>query len=406
MSPASGMRQSIAHRVALMTLPVLALAIAILGIIWADSSVGALGQPDDGSWAFIGAIGILSFTAVCVGVTILWQKPDNRIGVLLIVGALMIETGITTWPVLILRTTALGPDDLIAGIANWWGTIGMVPGVVLLFPVVGILFPDGRLPGPRWRLPLLIGLMLLIAGMVVQTFVPCSLTENCLARSPFGIEALSTDMYDLGGALSTLGAIGLFAVAAAAMTVRYRRSTGIERTQVKWPVASLALIAIAYPVSAATDNDAIDLLSVVIGCLVPIAIGIAILRYRLFEIDRIVSRTIAYVVITAVLAGAYAGVILVLQGPLGAVTGGDTIPVAISTLVVAALFQPLRRRVQSVVDRRFDRARFDAERTSIAFSERLRADVNIESVTSDLRTTVRAAIAPSTVGLWLRGSDR
>jgi hypothetical protein len=107
-----------------------------------------------------------------------------------------------------------------------------------------------------------------------------------------------------------------------------------------------------------------------------------------------------------VLVASYGLVILLLQGPLGTVTGGDTIPVAISTLVVAALFQPLRRRVQSVVDRRFDRARFDAERTSSAFSERLRRDVDIESVTSDLRTTVRSAIAPSSVGLWLRGTDR
>jgi hypothetical protein len=155
-----------------------------------------------------------------------------------------------------------------------------------------------------------------------------------------------------------------------------------------------------------TFNDIADLAIGFAFAFFPIAIGIAILRYRLFEIDRLVSRTIAYVVITAVLVAAYASVILLLQGPLGTVTGGDTIPVAISTLVVAALFQPLRRRVQSIVDRRFDRARFDAERTSSAFSERLRKDVDIESVTSDLRATVRSAIAPSTVGLWLRGSDR
>ena len=134
----------------------------------------------------------------------------------------------------------------------------------------------------------------------------------------------------------------------------------------------------------------------------PVAIGIAILRYRLFEIDRLVSRTIAYVILTAVLVGAYAGAILLLQGPLGFVTGGDTVPVAISTLVVAALFQPLRRRVQSTVDRRFDRARFDAERTSADSRNACARTSTSKSVTADLRATVQDALRPERQGLWLR----
>jgi hypothetical protein len=134
----------------------------------------------------------------------------------------------------------------------------------------------------------------------------------------------------------------------------------------------------------------------------PVAIAIAILRYQLFEIDRIVSRTVAYVLITALLIAAYAVAILVLQEPLETITGGNTVSVALSTLVVAALFQPLRRRVQAVVDRRFDRARFDAERTTAAFSERLRDEVDIATVTEDLDATVRTALKPSALGLWLR----
>jgi hypothetical protein len=125
-----------------------------------------------------------------------------------------------------------------------------------------------------------------------------------------------------------------------------------------------------------------------------------------FEIDRIVSRTIAYVVITGVLVITYAGVILVLRGPLGVVTGGDTIALGLSTLVVAALFQPVRRRAQTIVDRRFDRARFDAERTAAAFSERLRDETYIATVTADFDGTVRTALKPSALTLWLRDGER
>ncbi len=153
---------------------------------------------------------------------------------------------------------------------------------------------------------------------------------------------------------------------------------------------------------SATTIKALEILVIIALMGVPTAAGLAILRYRLYDIDRIVSRTIAYAVISAMLVGAYAIAILVLQGPLGNLFGGDTISVALSTLVVAALFQPVRRRVQRVVDRRFDRARIDAERTTTAFAERLRHEVDIEALTGDLDRTVRAAMHPSLIRLWLR----
>ena len=139
---------------------------------------------------------------------------------------------------------------------------------------------------------------------------------------------------------------------------------------------------------------------------VPVAIGIAILRYGLYDIDRIISRTIAYALISAVLVATYAAAILVLTGPLGTLFGGDTVSVALSTLVVAALFQPVRRRVQAIVDRRFDRARIDAERTTAAFSERLRDEVDIEAVTADLRETIHATVKPVRLEVWLREAGR
>ena len=137
---------------------------------------------------------------------------------------------------------------------------------------------------------------------------------------------------------------------------------------------------------------------------VPIAIGIAILRYRLYAIDRIVSRTISYAVISAVLVAVFAIVVVGLQAVLAQFTTADTVPVAASTLVVFALFQPLRRRVQATIDRRFYRARYDAERTQAALAARLRNNVDLESLANEVRSVVDATIAPKSVGLWLRPS--
>ena len=192
---------------------------------------------------------------------------------------------------------------------------------------------------------------------------------------------------------------------------RYRRGGPVVRAQIRWVAAAIATpMVLVVLLALSSGNDTINSVAwsawIVSLVLPPIAIGVSIRRYHLYEIDRIVSRTIAYVVITAVLVCAYALSVVVIQGPLGTVTGGETISVALSTLVVAALFQPVRRRVQAIVDRRFDRARIDADRTTSAFSERLRDEVDIETVTTDLRETVRATVRPDRLGVWLREAGR
>jgi hypothetical protein len=137
----------------------------------------------------------------------------------------------------------------------------------------------------------------------------------------------------------------------------------------------------------------------------PVAIGIAVLRYRLYEIDRIISRTIGYAVVTVTLAVTFGGAILLFQAVLAPLTGGNTLAVAASTLVAAALFQPLRRRVQTVVDRRFNRARYDAERTAAAFAAQLRDEVDLRNLSGDVLQVVAQTVAPATVALWLRRSE-
>lgn len=150
----------------------------------------------------------------------------------------------------------------------------------------------------------------------------------------------------------------------------------------------------------------IDLLTVMTLPIVAVSVAIGILRYRLYDIDRIVSRTIAYGLITALLVAVFLLVNLGLQGLLSSVTSGNSLAVAGSTLLAAALFTPVRRRVQRIVDRRFDRARYDGERTAGAFSVRMRDATDLPTVAHDLDATVRRAIAPSHLGLWLRGSGR
>jgi hypothetical protein len=295
------------------------------------------------------------------------------------------------------------PGDPNAAVVAW--AVSLLDGpLFVLVALVILVFPTGRPPSPGWRVVAWFDLCAAAGVLLGSAFRPGPIGYYAGLSNPFGIPDFPAIAIWEPAYLLLIGSVGLSALS---LIGRWRRGGPVERAQLKWVASAASLLAISMAGYATifgpgNFNDIADLAVGSAFAFFPIAISIAILRYRLFEIDRLVSRTIAYVVVTAVLVAAYASVILLLQGPLGAITGGDTIPVAISTLVVAALFQPLRRRVQSVVDRRFDRARFDAERTTTAFSERLRADVNIESVTTDLRATVHDALRPTRQGLWIR----
>ena len=241
---------------------------------------------------------------------------------------------------------------------------------------------------------------------MLQTIAGWRPNADITAPNPLAVDGLPAELFELGGGLAAIAVFVLFAIATAAVVVRFRRSTGIERAQQKWLVTSVSAMAVAFPVSFATESDAIDLLSVATGALVPIAVGIAIHRYHVFEIDRIVSRTILYATVTAILTIVFAATIVATQSVLAPVTSGQTIPVAASTLAVFALFQPIRRRVQRVVDRRFDRARYDADRTAAGFSDRLRSEVDLTAVTTDLADTATAALSPVTLAVWIREPGR
>jgi hypothetical protein len=209
-----------------------------------------------------------------------------------------------------------------------------------------------------------------------------------------------------------VGLIVSFVGAMSAIGLRFRRGNRVEREQIKWPLACMGagvilLVASLFVQGAFPDvGNLLSVLGILDFFVLPIALGIAVLRYRLYDIDRIISRTISYGTITALLVAVFLAANLALQAALSSVTSGNALAVAGSTLLAAALFTPIRRRVQRSVDRRFDRARYDADRLTVEFADRLRDEIDLATLGDELDATVRLAFAPSSASLWLRGRPR
>lgn len=232
------------------------------------------------------------------------------------------------------------------------------------------------------------------------------LLDDPALPNPFYRADLASDLMAVSSATALL-ALPLFLLTAWSVVLRYRRAGAVERQQLRWLVAVAAVAISAFAVSF-NSTGAIRAIAEGVGLAslpaYPLAIGVAVVRYRLYDLDRLISRSIAYALVTIVLLAAYAVLVVGMQGLFGEMVGGNTAAVALSTLIVAALFQPLRRRIQRVVDRRFDRARFDAHALSSSFGERLRDEVAIDAVVGDLQRTVGDAVRPASSGLWLRGT--
>jgi hypothetical protein len=224
--------------------------------------------------------------------------------------------------------------------------------------------------------------------------------------NPFGVPALAEPPLDTLIPAAGLVVLVALVVAAGSLVGRFRRARGVERQQLRWLVWGAALAAVALVVAIAElalHGDTVLFQAAIGACmaLLPLATGAAILRYRLYDLDRIISRTLAYGLLTVLLGGAYAGVVL----GLGQLLGRDSsLVVAVATLAVAAAFQPARRRVQQLVDRRFNRRRYDAARTIAAFSARLRQQVDLDTLTAELLGVVELTMQPTSASLWLRPS--
>jgi len=267
----------------------------------------------------------------------------------------------------------------------------LVPTLLLL------LFPDGRLPSPRWRPVAWLAAVGILGIGVGEAFAPGTL-DNFPAENPFGLGGAGGRIAEALAVCFALIAIAALA-SVASLVVRLRRSSGDERQQLKWLASGGVVLALAGPASGAAGSA----LPIIIGQVaVAVAVGVGILKYRLYEIDVVINRTLVYGALTATLGVAYLGTVLLLQLTLNPLTDSNSLAVAASTLAVAALFRPARSRIQGAVDRRFYRRKYDAARTLEAFSARLRDEIDLDTLGAELREVVDETMQPTHVSVWLR----
>ena len=346
-----------------------------------------------------------------IGWLIATRRPENRIGwMLLAIGFFYALTQFSA--AYAVYGLVVAPGSLpLADVMAWLSDLIWAPAYMLLI-LLPLVFPDGRLPSRRWR-PIVWIASVALALMVVPAAIaywpyrgPLLVLSD--AQIPAGDPAPATA--DLLQGIGLIVALVVAVAGVAAIIIRFRRSVGAEHQQIKWfasaAVVEFAAIFVMSAPSVALPPPFDALAAIVLAPLIPIAVGIAILRYRLYDIDRIISRTVSYGAVTGILAVVFVGTILGLQTMLASFFSGSSVAVAASTLVVAAIFQPLRRRVQSVVDRRFNRSRYDAERTAAAFSTHLRDEVDLANLDAEVRQVIAATVAPVTVGLWIRHGGR
>jgi hypothetical protein len=351
-----------------------------------------------------------------LGSLIASRRPDNLIGWIFCamaaaLGLLSAAYGYADYA-LYATDDPLPGAELTAWLTNWLFMVPVFIAPCLLF----LLFPDGHPPSPRWR-PVVWAVVIVAGVAIIATALePGRLDAHPYVQNPLGLGEPFGAIVRLAKGATDVVAIPVFLVSLASVVVRLRRSGGRERLQVKWVAYAAVLTTISFATSflvgllpsAQTMADVFFLSGVVGFTAIPVAAGIAILRHRLYDIDLLISRTLVYGSLTVILVAVYAGSIVVLQGVLRALTGQESqLAIVASTLAVAALFAPLRRRVQSFIDRRFYRRKYDAAKTLEAFNARLREETDLDALSSEVVKVVRETMQPAHISLWLRshGAD-
>lgn len=329
-----------------------------------------------------------------VGALLAVRRPRNPVGWLL--G--LLSVGFLAFDAVVVVVAATAPSSalwvrLVAWLGNWVWALGHA-GVIFLL----LLVPTGRPLSPRWRVVGRVAAGVIALVITTTALIPGALEASPRLTNPFGIGAVGALGPVVIGAL--IGVMTLLVpVGAASLVLRFVRSRGVERQQLKWLAWGVAVLLVAQV------GEQFGLVPRVLaplgGLTMTAAFVVAVTRYRLFEIDRVVSRTVSYAALTAVLAGVYIGSVVLLQAALRPLTSESDLAVALSTLAVAALFGPLRRRVQGSVDRRFNRRRYDAAQAVEAFGQRLRDEVDLDEVAAELQATVAATVQPRMASLWL-----
>jgi hypothetical protein len=404
--PAAGGPEPAAARFRLAS-PVTATVLAVLSLMLLAGALvlSAL----TGQLSVLGSGPIVPVVVVyaAVGFVVARRKPGNPIGWILI-----------TWIVVFLLSGVAGGYAALYYRFGHHGLplapVAVVLGplwapALLLFPVVILLFPDGRLAARRWRWVLR---AYVVAGALASAavFAPA---VTAVARHDVRIDAagnLISAGRPHGGLLAVAAPLGLGLILVIVLSfvahqvLSWRRAAGERRQQLKWLAtgAAVTLVVVAASLGFSSAPLVGEILGIGLAAL-PVGIGVGILKYRLYEIDRIISRTLAYAIVTGLLVGVYAGLVLLATQVL---RFHSSVAVAVSTLAAAALFNPLRRRVQHAVDGRFNRARYDADQTAAAFAARLKDAVDLDSVRDDLAAVVENALEPAHVSVWIRAGER
>ena len=384
-------------------------AFALMG--WFDRLLTQAGRPDLAlGTSDVPAFVLATLSATTVGALLASRRPRHPVGWLLLglglpVALSGVATGYANYGLM------ARPGSLPA--ADWAAVYHGVSilGALTCLQFVLLLTPTGSLPSPRWRWwAWFLGgaaVVALVSSLLLPLDPPYEAVPSRLV-----VPALAGLLRPVGGVAWILTALGP-PVAAASLLLRFRRARGVERQQLRWLALAAALAAAVVVVTALAlalglvgdsgDELLLGWVSAVVLGLMPLATGAAILRYRLYDLDRIVSRTLAYGLLTLLLGGGYGVVVLGLGQLLGR---GSSLVVAGATLAVAAVFQPARRRVQRVVDRRFNRRRYDAARTIQVFSARLREQVDLDALTAELVVVADQTMQPTQVSVWLHPRAR
>ena len=358
---------------------------------------------EDAELSFIAMFSSIIVAFVLVGALLAVRVEANPIGPIILGSGALLASTVALGTFGILGAAAGDVPVQLLAIAALVNDLGFSVPIIVILIGIPLIFPDGRLLSRRWRWIVALAVSALAALGVSQFLGPNPIGDPPIPN-PFAIDALAPMMGVLDAFASWSSIVG-FLAALLAVLIRYRRGGEVQRHQLKWLIAVAVVAAVAFPVAFIVPQSVVANAAFVVGMLallaLPLAIGVAILRYRLYDIDRIISRTIAWAAITALLVAAFVVLVVGLQALLAGFTQGQTLAVAVSTLAACALFQPVRRRVQGAVDRRFDRSRYDAQLTADAFAERLRDEVDLDALAGELERTVTGAIRPRSAVLWL-----
>jgi hypothetical protein len=392
------------------------IAWSILALSVAVGAAGALLATSDLATAFESGgltFSIPSLAFCAVGALVASRLPHNPVGwlilafglisVLSLFGEQYARVGLSRGETLPGANIVLGA---LAVFADW-----APPGFLAL---AFLLYPDGRLPSRRWRPVAWVALTVAGVSCFAGAFTPGAVLGIRGTNNPLGDAELADSLAPVLS-LASLLLVVVFILCAASLVIRFLRSHGDERQQIKLFAFSASMIAVfilmgnaAEAMTGGADDGFGDRIAIIVFPIllsgIPLAIGVAILRYRLYDIDRIISRTLAYSVLTGVLVGGYLLAVLALQSILP-VSEDSPLVIAVSTLGVVAASGPLRARIQRAMDRRFNRGRYDAERVIAQFGSRLRTEVQLESLSHDLIGVVRTTIHPTHVSLWLREGE-